>query len=171
MSRFSDFWESMVSATLMLSKYADTPVIQWCIRTCEIACKITVSNTSGHRLSRQKNNDFCSEDLVFLKKIYIFRVKAAPQPCRVNSCQNAAYTCTKTVFKPNDLCKTAKNISGKWGVPGVLSSGVKHGWGMTLTTHPHLVPRSRMSRSYTFSSPPPQVPPWRVVGQLTFHHT
>jgi hypothetical protein len=30
--------------------------------------------------------------------------------------------------------------------------GVKHGWGMTLTTHLCLVPRSRMSRSYTSSS-------------------
>jgi hypothetical protein len=38
-------------------------------------------------------------------------------------------------------------------VPGVLSLGVKHGWGVTLTTHPHLVLRSRMSRSYT-SFPP-----------------
>jgi hypothetical protein len=25
---------------------------------------------------------------------------------------------------------------------GVLSPGVKRGWGMTLTTHHHLVPRS-----------------------------
>jgi hypothetical protein len=32
-------------------------------------------------------------------------------------------------------------------------SGVKCRWGMMLTIHPHLVPRSRMSRSYT-SSPP-----------------
>jgi hypothetical protein len=31
--------------------------------------------------------------------------------------------------------------------------GVKSGRGVMLTTHPHLVPRSRMSRSYT-SSPP-----------------
>jgi hypothetical protein len=31
--------------------------------------------------------------------------------------------------------------------------GVKRGWGVTLTTHPHLVPRLWMSRSYT-SSPP-----------------
>jgi hypothetical protein len=38
-------------------------------------------------------------------------------------------------------------------VPGVLSPGVKRGRGVTLTTHPHLVPRSWMSRSYT-SSPP-----------------
>jgi hypothetical protein len=37
-----------------------------------------------------------------------------------------------------------------WGPPsllyngyrGVLSPGVKRGWGVTLTTHPHLVPRS-----------------------------
>jgi hypothetical protein len=38
-------------------------------------------------------------------------------------------------------------------VPGVLSPVVKRGRGVTLTTHPHLVPRLRMSRSYT-SSPP-----------------
>jgi hypothetical protein len=31
--------------------------------------------------------------------------------------------------------------------------GVKRGRGVTLTSHPHLVPRSRMSRSYTFSPP------------------
>jgi hypothetical protein len=38
-------------------------------------------------------------------------------------------------------------------VPGVLSPGVKRGRGVTLTTHPHLLSRSRMSRSYN-SSPP-----------------
>jgi hypothetical protein len=33
-----------------------------------------------------------------------------------------------------------------------FSPGVKRGRGVTLTTHPHLLPRSRMSRSYaTFS--------------------
>jgi hypothetical protein len=35
-----------------------------------------------------------------------------------------------------------------------------------LTTHPHLVPRSWMSRSYTSSLP--QAPPWRVDGLLYF---
>jgi hypothetical protein len=40
----------------------------------------------------------------------------------------------------------------KW-VPGVLSPGIKRGRGMTLTTHPHLVSRSRISGSY-ISSPP-----------------
>jgi hypothetical protein len=34
--------------------------------------------------------------------------------------------------------------------------GVKRGHGVTLTTHPHLVPRSRMSGSYTIS--------WRLHG-------
>jgi hypothetical protein len=37
-------------------------------------------------------------------------------------------------------------------VPGVLSLGLKRGLGVTLTTHPHLVLRLRMSRSY-ISSP------------------
>jgi hypothetical protein len=34
-------------------------------------------------------------------------------------------------------------------VPRVLSPGLKRGRGVTLTTHPHVVPRSIMSRSYT----------------------
>jgi hypothetical protein len=38
-------------------------------------------------------------------------------------------------------------------VPGVLSPGAKRGRGVTLTTHPHIVPRSRMSRSYASSFP------------------
>jgi hypothetical protein len=38
-------------------------------------------------------------------------------------------------------------------VPGVLSPGVKRGRGVTLTTHPHLVPTSRTRRKYA-SSPP-----------------
>jgi hypothetical protein len=37
-------------------------------------------------------------------------------------------------------------------VPGVLFPGVKRSMGVTLTSHPHLVPMSRMSRSYTSSS-------------------
>jgi hypothetical protein len=37
-------------------------------------------------------------------------------------------------------------------VPGVLFSGVKRGRGVMLTTHPHLVPRLSMSRSYTSSA-------------------
>jgi hypothetical protein len=39
-------------------------------------------------------------------------------------------------------------------VPGVLSPGIKRGRGVMLTTHPYLVPRSWMSRSYYTSSPP-----------------
>jgi hypothetical protein len=35
----------------------------------------------------------------------------------------------------------------------VLSPGVKRGRGVTLTNHPHLVPRLSMSRSYTSSHP------------------
>jgi hypothetical protein len=36
-------------------------------------------------------------------------------------------------------------------VLGVLSLGLMRGRHVTLTTHPHLVPRSRVSRSYTSS--------------------
>jgi hypothetical protein len=36
---------------------------------------------------------------------------------------------------------------------GSFLRGLKRGWNVTLTTHPHLVPKSRKSRSYT-SSPP-----------------
>jgi hypothetical protein len=51
-------------------------------------------------------------------------------------------------------------------VPGVLSPGVKRGQGVTLTAYPHLVPRSRMSMTYTSSSP--LSPAWHVAGQLYF---
>jgi hypothetical protein len=43
-------------------------------------------------------------------------------------------------------------------VQGVLSPGVKCGRIVTLTTHPHMVSSSRMSRSYTSS------PSWRLYG-------
>jgi hypothetical protein len=36
-------------------------------------------------------------------------------------------------------------------VPGILSPGVKRGRGVTLTTHPHLVPKSRMKKNCTSS--------------------
>jgi hypothetical protein len=51
-------------------------------------------------------------------------------------------------------------------VLGVLSPGVKRGRGVTLTTHPHLVPRSRMSRTYT--SPPPALPKVCCGNALSF---
>jgi hypothetical protein len=43
--------------------------------------------------------------------------------------------------------------------------GVKRDWEVTLTTHPHLVPRSRMSSSY---DPLPLVACMAVAGQLYF---
>jgi hypothetical protein len=54
-------------------------------------------------------------------------------------------------------------------VPGDLSLGVKRGRGVTLTIHPHLVPRSWMSRSYTSSSPLRLHR--RVVGLFYLHFT
>jgi hypothetical protein len=48
---------------------------------------------------------------------------------------------------------SAAHLASCTMVPGVISPGVKCGRGVMLTTHPHLVPRLRMSMSYT-SSPP-----------------
>jgi hypothetical protein len=48
---------------------------------------------------------------------------------------------------------------------GVLSPGVKRGRDVSLTSHPHLMPTSKMNRSYT---PPPQETPWCAVGLLYF---
>jgi hypothetical protein len=39
-------------------------------------------------------------------------------------------------------------------------TGIKRGRGVTLTTNPHLVPRSRMSKSYTSSTPRRQHGVW-----------
>jgi hypothetical protein len=61
----------------------------------------------------------------------------------------------------------AHTVSCTMGTGGPFS-GAKRGWGVTLTNHPHLVPRSRMSRSYISS--PPQAPPWRVAGLFCFAH-
>jgi hypothetical protein len=49
-------------------------------------------------------------------------------------------------------------------VPGTLFPGVKRGRGVTLTTHSHLVSRSRM-RSFLS----PLASAWRVKGQLLYH--
>jgi hypothetical protein len=59
-----------------------------------------------------------------------------------------------------------------WGPPSLLSNGyqgsspgVKRGRKVTLTTHPHLLPKSRWVEAIP---PVPQEPPWRVVGQIYF---
>jgi hypothetical protein len=65
------------------------------------------------------------------------------------------------VWTENSSLSATPAPASCWGPPsllsngyrGVLSPGVKRGRGVTLTTHHHLVPRLRMSRSYT-SSPP-----------------
>jgi hypothetical protein len=61
------------------------------------------------------------------------------------------------------LTSVSRPAFGSTQPPVQWLPGVKRGRGVTLTTHPHLVPGSRMSRRYT-SSPPSAF--WRVVGQL-----
>jgi hypothetical protein len=52
-------------------------------------------------------------------------------------------------------------------VLGFLSLGLKYGQGVTMTTYPYLVPRSRMSRSYT--SPPPSAFMACTMTDQSFH--
>jgi hypothetical protein len=58
-------------------------------------------------------------------------------------------------------CSGAHPASCTMGTGGP-SPGAKRGRGVTLTTHPDLVPRSRMSRSYNSS------PPKRLYGVYCF---
>jgi hypothetical protein len=77
-------------------------------------------------------------------------------------------TLTTTLYKLNETevqtGSEAHPASCTMGIGGPFP-GAKHGRGVTLTAHPHLVSRSRMSRSYTSS---PQAPQWRVAGPLCF---
>jgi hypothetical protein len=50
-------------------------------------------------------------------------------------------------------------------VPGVLSTGVKRGRGVTLTTHPPSSAEVKYEQELYLLSP--HVPPWRVAGQLS----
>jgi hypothetical protein len=83
---------------------------------------------------------------------------------RVSTSRNVGWTTGRSGLNPRQgqrifpLSSLSRQPLGptqppvQW-VPGVLSPGVKRGRGVMLFTHPHLVPRSWMSRSYT-SSPP-----------------
>jgi hypothetical protein len=51
-------------------------------------------------------------------------------------------------------------------VPGVLSLGVERGQDVMQTTHPHLVPRSKMRDLVGAIDPLLQAPSWRVVGRI-----
>jgi hypothetical protein len=55
------------------------------------------------------------------------------------------------VLTISDLPQLSSSQPPVQWVPWVLSPGVKRGRNVMLTTHPHLVPRSWMSRSYTSS--------------------
>jgi hypothetical protein len=57
----------------------------------------------------------------------------------------------------NLLVENTNNMNRNTGIILYVSKGVfprgKSGWGVKLTTHPHLVPRSKNAWSYT-STPP-----------------
>jgi hypothetical protein len=68
------------------------------------------------------------------------------------------------------LTSVSRRALGAHPASCTMGTGGPFPGGVTLTTHPHLVPRSRMSRSYIYLLSP-QAPPWRVAGLLYFFFT
>jgi hypothetical protein len=62
----------------------------------------------------------------------------------------------------SNLCVQTGSGTHPMGIEGPFP-GAKARSGRNADRSPHLVPKSKMSRSYTFSR---QAPPWRVVGQI-----
>jgi hypothetical protein len=56
-------------------------------------------------------------------------------------------------------------------ITGILSPGLKRGRGVTLTTHPHLVPRSRMSRNEMYLLSPKRLRGVLWNKKKTWRHT
>jgi hypothetical protein len=95
--------------------------------------------------------------------ISVWRYELSKCSFKSQTCLTTGWTTGRSVFDPRQgqriflLASVSRPALGptqapvQW-VPGVLSPGVKRGRGVMLTTHPHLVPRSWMSRSYI--SPP-----------------
>jgi hypothetical protein len=93
------------------------------------------------------------------------------------SCFNARARCAdllhNTDFSFIIAFKVCRSLCTVWcfrfGAHSTEITRLNRGRGVTLTTHPHLVPMSRTSRSYTSS------PPKRLHGvsqdSFTFHHT
>jgi hypothetical protein len=71
------------------------------------------------------------------------------------------------IFPPVSVSRPASRPTQRpvQRIPGCTFLGVKHGWGVMLTTHPHLVPRSGMSKSYT---PLPLASAWQQRDIFTF---
>jgi hypothetical protein len=119
--------------------------------TCDVLYACFESFTRGHRI-RQAEDPVCHE------YTSVSRVAQSVQ------CLVTGWTTGRSRFDPRQgqrifpLACVSRPALGptqptvQW-VPGVLSPGLKRGRSMTLTTHPHIVPQSRMSMSYT-SSPP-----------------
>jgi hypothetical protein len=91
--------------------------------------------------------------------VSVFGVKCLKNMLQSCPCLHCFHTFSPKVKgrnrQPRQCVQTgsgAHPVSIQW-VLGVLSPGVKRGRGVMLTTHPHLVPRLRMSGSYTSSSP------------------
>jgi hypothetical protein len=95
----------------------------------------------------------------FIRKLRILHVQMGAGLAQAVKCLTTGWTTGWSGFDPRQgqrifpLSSVFRPALGptqpplQW-VPGVLSPGVKRGRGVMLTTHPHLLPRSWISRSY-----------------------
>jgi hypothetical protein len=122
-------------------------------------CEMFTTNEIG--MISVKEYKFAKNE--FVNYMYYIRLPGAGLAQAVY-CLTTGWTTGRSAFDPRQgqrffpIASLSKPALGptqppvQW-VPGVLSPGLKRGWGVTLTTHPHLVSRSSMSRSYTSSFP------------------
>jgi hypothetical protein len=95
---------------------------------------------------------------VFSIKLHHFSALIfSPKIITVKYSASYAQDARRNAYKSSYKTEVPKLLTGS-GAHSLLYNGyrgpfpgLKHGQGVTLTTHPHLVPRSRMSRSYTSS--------------------
>jgi hypothetical protein len=131
-------------------------VIRSTRRNTPVGCKLRggVANTKGRRPCFNRNRN---GDLILVLGYTLLKPTTS-------TCLDTGWTTGRKRFDPRQrqrifpLTSVSRPTLAPIQLPvqrvlGVISSGLKGGQGVTLTTYPQLVPISRMSRSYTFSPP------------------
>jgi hypothetical protein len=97
----------------------------------------------------------CKVHFTFIKHAFTYRSRGSSVSFMSDYGLDDRGSIPETIFPLASASRPALGPTQRpvqW-IPEVLSAGIKRGRGVTLTTHTHLVPRLRMSRSYTSSHP------------------
>jgi hypothetical protein len=100
-----------------------------------VRCKVCLCTHSVTRLAKEKYGVTDGRHIgIHYRRILRTKAFASGVNKHIKPCPSTLASVSRPALGP-----TQPPV--QW-VPGVLSPGVKRGWGVTLTTHPHLVPRS-----------------------------